>query len=385
MKRYGIAMLIITLLLTSCLSGPVPTPDFSDPENGFPSELIEQIDTHVAQKLDGTPPLAGLVVAVNDGQHPVFIKAYGYANIEAAELTQRDTAYYIGSISKTFTAAAILKLVEEKKLTLDDTVTWFFPDLPGTASQITMQQLLNHTSGLPDDHTLGTHIEVDLDAAYTSEELLALAWEMFEKFDTPPGEAFLYSNAGYTLLALIIEHVSGLSYSTYLEQEIFQPLGLTSTRHCVIPPDNVAQGYQTMGETLTPVDAENMTLLAFGAGSLCSTARDLILWQHALANGCVIKPFLHKKMIAPLTSPDNEPEMAYGLGMQLYREGDTIVSVGHGGSVQGFLSNLQHYVEQDLTVVVLTNTFPPMHQRDVIESLTGLIQFRHAQHFGASR
>lgn len=144
-RLFVILSALIALAACGGASRPATDLDLSDHANALPTELTEKIDAVVTQKMDEYH-LAGLTVAISDGEHPVFVKRYGYADLEASEPTQPDTAYRIASISKSFTAAAILELAEGNQLTLDDPVNTFFPDLVG-ADGITVRHLLNHTGG----------------------------------------------------------------------------------------------------------------------------------------------------------------------------------------------------------------------------------------------
>lgn len=327
------------------------------------SSAATQEATFVAAALDSVAAAAvasgqtvGLALAIHVGGEPVLSKGYGLADLENGVPVTDSTAFRIGSVTKQFTAAAILRLEQEGQLSLDDDLTRFLPDYPTGGRAITVRQLLNHTSGIRSYTDLGErwHSLERLDLS--QEELLALFKD--EPFDFEPGEAWAYNNSAYYLLGMIIEEVTGKGYDDYLEEAFFGPLGLKDTSYCwegVIIPRR-ARGYMRAGAEIRNADPLSMTLPG-AAGALCSSARDLARWEAALRTGEAVSLESYGRMITPEGLPESAP-MRYGYGLVLSElEGNERVS--HRGGIHGFNSLLAHYPGEDLTVVALVNLNGP--------------------------
>jgi CubicO group peptidase (beta-lactamase class C family) len=302
-------------------------------------------------------PLAGLSAGVRVGDAPPVLYSYGMADIGQNIPATPDTPFQIASITKQFTAAAIMQLVEAGKISLDDPAVRFFPDLPASAvaaaQGIKIRHLLTHTSGLQDpvgwkfrDFELGEAIPDDdsqIDLAST-----------FGQPAASPGASWMYNNTGFWILGRIVESVSGQSYGDYLQSHFFGPLGMQHTGYCPTPPPGAAVGYDYNPDTkdLHPVKADMR--LGLGAAGLCSTAADLLTWQQALAGGKVVQPESYQQMITPvqLTNGSSEP---YGFGLNINGQGSQAV-ISHAGRLSGFQSMLIHYPQGDITIAVLINT-----------------------------
>ncbi len=293
----------------------------------------------------------GITIGVAHGDETVYLKGFGKADLENDVPASENGVYRIGSITKMFTAAAILLLLEEGKLTLDDPLQKHLPEYPDMAKGVTLRHLLNHTSGIfsfTDIKNRWSDIRLDL----KHEEIL-------EKFqDVPlafkPGEKFKYSNSGYYLLGMVIEKVSGRKYHEFLEEQIFQKIDLKATsydRHLKIIPHRV-RGYAKWGDQI--VNAQFVSMKQpFAAGAIASTAGDLIQWQRALVAGSLLKPETYQLMITPakLAKGKSAP---YALGCFVGKLDETAV-IRHGGAIPGFVSELAYFPGENLTVVVLTN------------------------------
>jgi CubicO group peptidase (beta-lactamase class C family) len=168
-----------------------------------------------------------------------------------------------------------------------------------------------------------------------------------------PGTAWEYSNIGYFILGTLIESASGQSYAEYLTQSVLAPSGLTATSYCAEPSPGLAQSYLVGGPLWKSVKPENLSL-AFAAGGLCSTASDLLRWQHSLAAGQVVSPASYQAMVSPVTLPDGTPAF-YGFGLKIDDYGGQ-PSIYHQGAVTGFSSVLAYYPGEDIAIVILTNT-----------------------------
>ena len=315
--------------------------------------LIHYIDS-VAGAAVAEHRTAGVSVAVVKNGRTVLAKGYGFADLENDVPATAETVYRIGSVTKQFTSAAIMRLVEQGKVSLDDTLQKFLPNYPTQGNRVTVRHLLNHTSGIKSYTSLGPKwarvVRIDL----VPDSLVALFAN--EPFDFKPGDAWLYDNSGYFLLGMIIEKVSGKKYGQYLKDEIFTPLGLKSTVYCDQAPliKHRAQGYALRPDS-TFINAEPLSMTQpYAAGSLCSTVTDLAAWTLALSSGKVVSPASYKAMTTPGTLNDGKP-LTYGFGLGVGTLGGHR-QVSHNGGINGFISELHHYTDDSLVTVVLTNT-----------------------------
>ncbi|HOX27200.1 MAG TPA: serine hydrolase [Candidatus Krumholzibacteria bacterium] len=287
----------------------------------------------------------GAVLVAKDGV-PVLAKGYGLASVELAVPNTPQTKFLIGSITKQFTATAILQLQEQGKLSVDDPITKHLPWYPSAPGDVvTIHHLLSHTSGL------GNYTE---DAALMARRSVEMPIEdLVATFrDRPllfaPGTQWRYSNSGYVLLGLIIEAASGLSYEDYLEQRIFAPLKLTGSGYAhneTILPQR-ACGYAVADGAL--VNAARIAMsLPYSAGAVYSTVGDLFAWVQALHGDAVLTAGSKRQMFTPVLQD-------YGYGwMMLERAGHRLIF--HNGGIDGFTSHLARYPDDGLTIVVLCN------------------------------
>jgi D-alanyl-D-alanine carboxypeptidase len=315
--------------------------------------LVHYIDS-VSTAAVAEKRTAGVSVAVVKNGRTVLAKGYGYADLENDVPATPETVYRIGSVTKQFTSAAIMKLIEQGKLTLDDTLQKFFPNFPTQGNRVTVRHLLNHTSGIKSYTSLGPKwarlIRLDL----ATDSVVALFAN--EPFDFKPGDSYRYNNSGYFLLGMIIEKLSGKTYAQYLKDEIFTPLGLKSTMYCDQASliKHRAQGYATQpGGGFINAEPLSMTQ-PYSAGALCSTVNDLAVWTQALASGKVVSPASYKLMTTPVALNDGKP-IGYGFGLGTGMLGGHR-QVSHNGGINGFISELHHYPDDSVITVVLTNT-----------------------------
>jgi D-alanyl-D-alanine carboxypeptidase len=291
-------------------------------------------------------------VAVLRGTDTLVMKGYGDASIDSHRAATASTVYRIGSITKQFTSAAIMRLVERGKLSLDDPMSKYLPDVPLHDHTVTIRQLLNHTSGI---HSYTSEPEWQKTWAEDMTPRQIVAFVDKDTFDFAPGTGWRYNNTGYVLLGMIIEKVTGEPYATYLQHDLFTPLGLRQTSYCPSRPTDpsFADGYSSAGGTVKPAVFLSMTH-PFAAGALCSTVRDLVIWQRALAGGRVVKA----KSFALMTTPDtlnNGKRLNYGFGLVPGMLG-THRSVGHGGGVNGFTTSSIFFPDDSVNVVVFSNS-----------------------------
>jgi CubicO group peptidase (beta-lactamase class C family) len=315
--------------------------------------LVRYVDS-VANAAVAEHRTAGVSVAVVKNGRTVLAKGYGLADLENDVSATAQTVYRIGSITKQFTSAAIMRLVEQGKVSLDDTLQKFLPNFPVQGNHVTVRHLLNHTSGIKSYTSLGPKWQRVMRLDLVTDSLVAMFAN--EPFDFKPGDKWSYDNSGYFLLGMIIEKVSGKPYGQYLKDEFFTPLGLKSTIYCDQAPliKHRAQGYSPRPDS-TFINAEPLSMTQpYAAGSLCSTVTDLAAWTLALSSGKVVSLASYKQMSTPLTLNDGKP-LTYGFGLEAGTIGGHR-QVSHNGGINGFVSELHHYPDDSLVTVVLTNT-----------------------------
>ena len=295
----------------------------------------------------------GAAVLVTRKGQVVYQKAIGMADMELDVPLKTDHVFRIGSVTKQFTAAAILKLAEEGKLDLQDEITRFIPDYPTQGKKITVEHLLNHTSGIKSYTSMEEWDPMTHRKDFTPAELV----DFFKNqpMDFEPGTQYRYNNSGYILLGYIIEKVSGKSYAAYIKDTFFQPLGMSHSYYGDVKPlvKNRANGY-TEGEMSGFANADYLSMTQpYAAGSIMSTVADLVTWTQAVHGGKVLKPESLQKAFTPYILPDGT-NTYYGYGWQVGNMMGS-QSIEHGGGIHGFLSMLLYVKEEDVCVAILTN------------------------------
>ncbi len=297
----------------------------------------------------GEPGVAALIA--RDDQ-VIFRGNFGAANTKTRAPIRSDTVFDIGSISKPFTAAAILLLMEEGKLALEDSLVKHLPEIRNYPSGVTLRHLLTHTSGLP-------HFEPDEERTgkqFLPEEVVA--WHARQKrLRFSPGARYEYCNGGFVLLSVIVERITGTPFAEFVRQKIFQPLGMnrTSLRVPAAKIENRATGYRQSGENGFLIISDSDGLRVQGDGGIQSTAEDLLRWAQSWARGTLLRPDTIRAALAPATLNDGK-RVPYGLGWALGRvEGQMMVA--HDGRAKGFRAYLAMFPKPSgvLTVVVLAN------------------------------
>ncbi len=298
---------------------------------------------------DGTAPGASLLV-VRDGR-PVVRKSYGLSNLEDRIAATPETNYRLASVTKQFTAAAILLLAEDGKLSVDDHLKKWLPSLPRAVDSVTIKQLLTHTSGIVDYE--------DVMAAGTTAQLHdADVLRLLESKDSTyfkPGSGYRYSNSGYALLALIIERASGKSFATFLQDRIFIPLGMLHTvayEEGISTAPTRAYGYTQRNGKWTRKD-QSVTSAVLGDGGIYSSIADLVRWDAAWYDSRLLRDESRALAVQPHTDTD-KPEVKYGFGWRITGE-----SLWHSGETSGFRNVIVRYPGRRLTVVILTNRDDP--------------------------
>ncbi|THD37506.1 MAG: serine hydrolase [Sphingomonas sp.] len=278
---------------------------------------------------------------------PILQRSYGLADAESKTADTIDTKFPIGSITKQFTAAAILLLQERGRLSLNDPIRKYLTNAPASWSRVTIRHLLTHTSGLPNITAFPDYADIRTRAASPDELIARISAKPLEY---EPGTKYTYGNSDYIVLGRLIEMVSGQSYGAFLKGQIFDPLHMNATgvddERIVVP--RRATGYAVDLDGIRHADAISMTVL-FSAGNLHSTVGDLFKWETALFAGNVISPASLKMMTTPYRN-------GYGLGL-FVGEQDGHRFVSHTGDIDGFGGMLAYYPDDKLTVIVLSNLF----------------------------
>jgi CubicO group peptidase (beta-lactamase class C family) len=321
-----------------------------------PLPPIEQVaDAGLNRVIRNDEPGLALLVAHNG--KVLFEKGYGLADVERHIPITAQTKFRIGSITKQFTASAILKLQEEGKLNVNDKLSKYLPDFP-RGEEVTLRHLLTHTSGIHSYTSQPGFLE-KVTTPVKTDDLI----ESIKKFpyDFDPGQKWLYNNSGFFLLGYIIEKVSGLSYSEFLNQNFFEPLGMTNTGvyRAGARLEQEALGYQYGDGKFTNALNWDMTW-AGGAGALYSTVEDLYRWNEGLFHGKVISLANLQAAETPVQTAENKgdhPEDGYGFGLSIAKLRGA-QEISHGGGLNGFSSFLLRLPRENLTVVVLANALP---------------------------
>ncbi|HEV2615510.1 MAG TPA: serine hydrolase domain-containing protein [Candidatus Acidoferrales bacterium] len=311
----------------------------------------DKVDAYVLQSMH-EQKIPGLALAVVRDGKIVKAKGYGLADIELNVPVMPQTVFESGSIGKQFAATAVMMLVEERKIGLDDKITKYFPDEPATWRDITVRNLLSHTSGIK-NYTDGKEVNYRQD--YTEGELLKMAEST--PLDFLPGTGWNYSNTGYVVLGILIHKVTGEFYGDFLQQRIFRPLGMNTTRIIsetdIIP--NRASGYQLVKGEWKNQDWVSPSLNTTADGSLYFSVLDLAKWDAALYTDKLLKRASLDQMWTIAKLNNGQPNKGdYGFGWFIHSvNGHRLIE--HGGSWQGFTNVISRYVNDKLTVIVLTN------------------------------
>jgi len=308
-----------------------------------------KIDNYVKAEMR-KQQIPGISLAILRNGKIVLLRSYGLANIEHRVPVKPETVFQSGSIGKQFTAAAVMILVQDGKLSLDDHLAKFFPDVPASWSNITVRHLLNHTSGLGDYPP-----EIELQRTYTEEQMFAAFKRAPLQF--APGTGWDYSNAGYATLGFLIRKVTGKFYGDFLEERIFRPLGMTTARVIseadIIP--NRAAGYRLVDGRLKNPEWVSPTTNSTADGSLYLTVLDLAKWDAALFTDSLLQP-TSRELIWTQTRLENGRLKPYGFGWHT-----NVIHhhrlVFHGGAWQGFKSSIVRVLDDRTTIIFLANSW----------------------------
>lgn len=307
----------------------------------------DKVDDFVRAKL-AERNIPGAAIAVIKKGKISKIKGYGLASVEFNVPATTETVFEIGSVSKQITAAGILILMQDGKLNLDEKISRYLPNTPTSWEKVTIRNLLNHTSGIKSYSSL---TGFDLSKRMKQADFIKALSPHPLDFET--GTNYVYSNSGYNLLSFIIESVSGKNYWDFMRERVFNPLGMTKTadRDPQFIIKNRATGYEWTNNRLVGRDYELTDL--FGAGAIVSTISDMAKWELALQSDKLLKKETKAEMWKPLTFNSGKT-YPYGLGWRFSDiRGHKLIA--HSGQTAGFGASLSRYVDDNLTVIALTN------------------------------
>jgi len=292
----------------------------------------------------------GLALLVSRGGQIIRAQGYGMSNVELQVPVKPESILQSGSVGKQFTATAVMMLVEEGKIGLEDPLTKYFPDAPGTWKQVTIRELLSHTAGFTDYPK-----DFDMRKDYTEADLIKIIEGIPLAY--PPGTNWSYSNLGFLTLGIVIHKVTSQFYGDFLQERIFRPLGMSTTRIIseadIIP--NRCAGYRLVKGELKNQEWVSPTLNTTADGALYFSVLDLAKWDAALYSEKLLKKSSLDQMWTVARLANGKPNSGhYGFGWFIEsRNGHRVIE--HEGAWQGFETEISRYVDDQLTVVVLTN------------------------------
>ena len=376
MRLVRVAIATVVALVSLTASAPA-----SAITHALPRSLEARIDAAARQDVS-SGHVAGVAIAVLRDGHQIFAKGYGRSNLELSTSVKTGTVFRIGSLTKQFTAAGVLLLAERGKLKIDDKLSLYLPNFP-RANEVTLRDLLDHTSGIH-NFTEGPVIDKVSTSGATREQLIADIAGQSPLYDFDPGKGWWYSNSNYAVLGAVIEKVSGETWARFMKTQVFDTLGMTDT--AADDARDVVSG-RASGYTLVNgvpgkfrnADFTDMSV-PYAAGALRSTVVDMARWNAGLFGGKLLKPESLKEMLAPgrlRDGAENQTAIAwpggkafapppgyvpgpYAFGLQHHSEHGRRI-IGHDGSIAGFDALMQNYVDNGLTIIVLTNTNGAAH------------------------
>ena len=342
--RLAPSVLIVSVL---CLFGAAPA-------DAQERDLEALVDSIAADHVDAGR-LAGLSIGVTRGAEVLLQKAYGHADLEWDVTMPMDAVHEIGSVTKQFTSVAVLQLWEQGQIDLDADLTEYLPDYDTQGRAIPLRRLFDHTSGIK-GYTEMAEFRTIANRAMPRDSLVAMFEAVPLEFE--PGFAMIYNNSAFFLLGLIVEEVSGQSYEAYVQEHIFDALGMTRSSYCSNTDvvEGRAHGYAPGSDGLRRADHIDHTW-PYAGGSLCSTVSDLLTWNRALHGGRVLSDEAYELLVTPRPLEDGTPT-TYAMGIN-NRQVPSGHVIDHGGGIPGFSSFLRWYPEHDVSVVVLQNSTTP--------------------------
>lgn len=343
MKKTNLNAAILLSLMMAFITNVIAAQSLT------PKQLTSEYDKILSEQFK--PGETGCAALVAKNGQVIYRKAFGMADLELNVPMQPEMVFRIGSITKQFTAIAILQLMEQGKLSLQDEITKFIPDYPMNGHSITIEHLLTHTSGIK-SYTDVPEFQKYMRTDMKPEEVIDLIKSNPMEF--APGTKWKYNNSGFFLLGYIIEKVSGQTYQEYLQENFFTPLGMTSS--CYGDDSKIiklrASGYQPGSEG--PVNADYMSMyLPYAAGSVMSTVDDLYKWHRAVHSYMLVEKETLEMAHTPYRLSDGK-STGYGYGWFLsHLQGSPTIE--HGGGINGYLTNSVYLPDEDVFVALFSN------------------------------
>jgi D-alanyl-D-alanine carboxypeptidase len=356
MRVLSMLALLSLAILGEAGTASSQAPPATRPANSGGPAIPGRLDS-LSRAAVSNGPLASVSVAVLRGADTLLLRAYGMADLEQRAPAVVTSQYRLGSVTKSFTAAAILQQVEHGRLSLDDTLGKFFPEYREWKA-VRVRQLLNHTSGIPDYTSVGDAFNGSAAEDIPTDSIIGFVRGRSTEF--VPGTKWSYSNTNYVLLGMILERVTSTPYAEYLAHEVFPRAAMSQTEYC---DDATLLPHRAMGYGRSHGQFVNSSPIAmtvpFAAGALCSTVGDLARWARALRGGHVITQASYRAMTTGEFAGrhpnprDSTQQYGFGVGMGLL---GAHRMVEHGGNINGFNASFIDVPDADLTVAVLTNT-----------------------------
>lgn len=327
------------------------------------SSELQDMDARIETYMSDNNIPGGLIAVASKGKI-LELRTYGEANVELSVPVSADHVFEIGSISKQFVATVALQLVEEGKLSLEDPIHKYLPELPSDWVGVTVKQLLNHTSGIPDYEEIFTYDIYRL--RVTPEDVIKIA--NGRPMDFEPGMGRYYSNTGYYLASMIVERVAGAPLGKVLKERIFAPLDMNQTRFA--DPEAIikgrAEGYwvNKRGELINRNATETTSTL--GAGGLLSSASDMAKWDAALYGNKILSDASKDTMWTSTILPDGT-DTHYGLGWNV-GEDRSVKITSHSGQVAGFVAYFTRLIDDNTSIIVFMNRYRVSsgHVKDIV-------------------
>lgn len=320
------------------------------PALAVPADFAAKADAYVKSSWPANGP--GVAVLVTERGKTVYKRGQGFADVEVKTPITTKTVFRLASMTKQLAAVTLLQLVDEGKVSLNDPVSKYVPQLPQPGGSATIRQILNHTSGIKSYTNISTFMRENDARPQTTESLIAA----FKDVPPPskPGEEWYYNNSGYVLVGAVIEKVTGKPWYQAVEERISKPLHLTSVRYGVgeesIP--GMAKGYARGKQGPKLADKVHLSV-PHAAGAFVGSIEDMATFEWALHHGKLLKPATYKQMIAPTKLQDGR-DYPYGLGMELWKVRGS-AALGHTGDMQGFHTIGMYLPEKDIVVTVFVN------------------------------
>ena len=342
MKKLIISIMLATIVLWASSQSPTLLTE----------NLSEKIDS--LMELRQKPDEPGGVIAVIHNNNVLHQKAYGVKDWETGAKNTKNTLIDLASVAKQFTAFAILLLEEQGKLDLDADIRQYLPELPQYEYTITVRHLLQHTSGIASTDLLRIFGDIHLDVEWTHQDELSLI-KKYAQLNFEPNTSFVYSNGGYSLLASIVESVSGMHFAEFLRENIFEPLGMNSSLVNYTAGQEITQlakGYRSIPDGFEHISSVND--YSYGSGNVLSSLNDMILWGKNFLNPKVGNEQLMDRIFNTYNTLENGDTLTYTYGFYI-RDRRGLRVVEHQGGVPGFTSNLAIYPNENLVIIVMLN------------------------------